>query len=158
MIANRMVESQPPTFRVTRITSQGDTVFSRFYPYEPVTTPDAAVDAAARRITENIRRASQGNVNVPVGYVRSRLFVPDHLGPITDLSVGDGSAIWIRREDSGEGPVVWEILDGSGRKRGFVRVPRELDIEWATLSDAWAVGGTQSGAPLITRFAVRASP
>ena len=122
----------PARFRVTRIGIDGDTLWAREYPYTPVRTPGAVVDAGVEQIVERLSRGR--GVRTPPRpaeierALRSGGHVPEGLPPVTATASGDDGTLWLRREETAAETVRWEVLDRNGVLQATLSLPARVTV------------------------------
>lgn len=156
------VRGTAPTFRVTRLTLAGDTIFSRAYPYVPRPIDPPSVDSLvfdwAERIAARLARFPIPEAPTAATlerWIRNELYLPDHLPPVSDAVLGRDGTIWLRREAQGGDAVDWLVLDYHGEPIGTVALPSRLTVMAADRDAVWGVEMDDLDVPYIVRYAVR---
>lgn len=147
VLVDRAVPEEPPaaTYRVTRVSLQGDTAWSVDVPYTPRGVDRDRVDSLVHRHTSETRSEAE---------VRDILFLPDHRPPVSDLVVGWDGTVWVAREEVPDEPRTWDVLDGTGRRIARVATPPGLRIDAASRSTVWAVETDALDVPYVVRYRV----
>ncbi len=142
------------TYRLTKVTISGDTVFSREHTYQPVMVSTAMREPILRELTENITGGGQIPRARIEEVVRESVKLPSFYPPVNAVLAGGDGTIWIQREDSGSETVLWDALDSSGVPLGTLRAPAGLRIGLASLQTLWGVTMHSLNVPAIHRYRV----
>ena len=146
-------------FAVTSIAPNGDTLWTRRYPFHARRTPETRVDSLVHlwvgvtvpRMWPNPRQAESG--------VRALLFLPAFLPTITAAVATSNGGIWLRREDHVSGTKSrWTVLDSDGVPAFTVEAPQLLRLFHADNDHAWGVIQDEDAVPYVVRFALRPGP
>lgn len=87
--------------------------------------------------------------------VRQGLQLPDFRPPITQLTVGSDSAIWMQLATGAGSPVTeWLVIDASGRQTTSVSGPPGVSILAASETHAWGVREDADGVPQVIRYRI----
>jgi hypothetical protein len=148
-------EPAPATFRVTKLDFEGDTIFSRPFPYTPVPVEAALVDSLVQEYAEQFTRGPMPGAASPTqaqGWVREALYVPSFHPPVSTVVIGMDGTLWLRREDVGAETIHWMILDSEGRTVGLVELDRGLTVMAATRDRIWGSLRDDLDVPYIVRY------
>jgi hypothetical protein len=151
------------TFRVTKQTFDGDTLFTRTFPYVPLPIGDVA-DSLARDFASGLQRLpDQMRGSAPtyehgVELARSTLHLPPHHPPVRGLTLGTDGTIWLAREDAGGDQLAWWVLDPNGEPIGTVMLPRGFQVMAADESHVWGAELDELDVPYLVRYGVRPGP
>ncbi len=109
----------PGTFRVARISIEGDTLFERAYPYTPISTPPGTVERyIEREVPEPLRER-----------FADRVWAPETIPPVSVLTTTQDGTIWLAREAEGQDSVAWWALDpATGDHLGTIHLPPGHEI------------------------------
>jgi hypothetical protein len=145
------------TFTVRKLDPSGRVLFARSYPYAPHELGEEMVDAAVGRHVEGLEAARMTRLPpASLGrMIRSALYRPRYLTPVTDVVVGRDGTIWLRREESGD-VVGWNVLDAGGRMIGTLTLPVRLNVQYADRTQLWALELDELDVPTLARFRVLA--
>lgn len=145
----------PATFRVTKRDFDGDTIFSRKFPYTPVPLEAALVDSL---VEEYAAQFTSGRMPVAAsateaqGWVRDALYIPPFHPPVSTVVIGMDGSLWLRREDVGGDTIPWLMLDSEGRATGLVELDRGLTVMTATRDRIWGSIQDDMDVPYIVRY------
>ena len=121
---------QASTFRVTKISVTGDTLFRRDVPYDPVPFPEALLSEAVVQIHE--RLAGRGQAPEP-DVIRAALreggHVPRFLVPVTEVASGIDGTLWLKREKTQAPRTEWQILGPDGVLKATVELGRNQSVK-----------------------------
>jgi hypothetical protein len=121
----RASNTNPSTFRVLRIGVEGDTIFARDYPYEPVPTPATLVsEIAAERAERLARDAPEVTADLVEGQLRSAGLVPATLEPVREVTTAADGTIWLELTSALQDSATWLVLDRDGDPIGSLELPR----------------------------------
>ena len=137
------------TFRVTRMTEHGDTLYSEAYLYDPIPIRPSDIDAAVEYL-----RGSGSEDRARERRIREALYIPDHRPTVTQVVIGTDGFVCLRREDSGANTVRWTVLNPTGQLSYSVELPASASVLSATRNAAWGVILDEEDVPSIVRYRV----
>jgi len=132
-----------PEFRVVAFRANGDTLFNRIYPYQPLSIPKAEKDSvvAARSRNPQFREAL------------AKAKLRENYPPLSRLVLGADETTWLELTTR-EAERTWQMLDARGAQAAQLKVPRNLRIIVATRSTIWATETDEDGLQHVVRFRV----
>ena len=137
------------TFRATVVSTWGDTVFSREYPFERTPIPKEVADSA---IEATARKWQASNPELAAA-IRKEAQVPPFYPPIQTVTNGRDGTIWIGLRETPEGrPYV--VLDATGRPYGTVLLPLRTVVRVADRRNIWAVESDENDVQSIVRYRI----
>lgn len=145
----RPVDEGTPGYRVTKMSSTGDTVYSRFYPVEPVLFEGPFKAEVIRATFE--RRDRLLRFRKEVEDVFSRF---PHLPTATRLAADGEGRVWVAREALEGEPLVWEVLDPQGNPIFRVRLPESARVRWAAGDHLWVSETDSLDVPYVVRYRI----
>lgn len=146
-----------PTFRVARVTFDGDTLWDRAYPYEPVPIDPAIPDSLVDGFAAGLNQAGFPGAPTPARaaeLARAALYVPAHYPPVTRAVVGRDGTIWLRREAADPQSAEWLVLDSDGEPIGRVTLPARTTVAVAERDRFWGWELDDLDVPYVVRYAV----
>lgn len=146
---DRSAESE---FQVTKLTSSGDTVFTRRFSYKPRRFSQSEINATVSSVSESLGRwfPSEGAARKAV---RSALYLPIYHRPATAVILGRDGTIWLREETTPDSDsVLWTVLDGTGNRIGELQLPTGTRVLEADSEFVWGSETTSLGVPYVVRF------
>jgi hypothetical protein len=105
-------QSGRPALVLTKITQEGDTVFSRQHRYRPVRLSAQRIQQEVNRLQAEAQRIGHGGIGARE--IEARLYRPAHLPTVTALVIATDGTVLIRREDRAGQTVDWSIFTPSG--------------------------------------------
>jgi hypothetical protein len=153
IVTPRVSEKSDNFFRVTLISADGDTTFSREYAYKPVPIPKQAFDSAVRVMVA--KGAAYGVRPEPHVLNQLRQRVPGDLPPVVSLFVSSDGRVWLALQ-SKKSPRTWLILGPKGEQIGSVAVPANITLLEARGFTAWGIERDEYDVDSIVRL--RLSP
>jgi hypothetical protein len=128
------------SFRVTRLSPTGDTIFSRSIGYRPVPVTRSDIDSAVEQLVAPLPREAVPELREAF---RKALYVPQQFPAITAAFIARDGRVWLRRDQK---PGVrldrWLVLDPRGRPISEVSLDRRFfpfeivaDVLWGILLD-----------------------
>jgi hypothetical protein len=149
------------TFRVSATRRVGDTIFSREFTYLPVPTTREVVRSVLERTPIYQNPGSSASASPPgvperEDALRGGDLVPSMLPPVTYLTVGQDSSIWLRREEAVDS-AVWNVLDPSGNAVGSLRLPSGQTVVAAKGDVIAAVELDDLDVPYVIRYRLHRS-
>ena len=150
--------ANPPSFRVTKLTFTGDTIFSREFAYEPRPLDRTMVDSIVRGIGEMFAARPRPGAPTPAraeALAREAIYAPAIHPPVSELVVGRDGSIWLRREDTGGEWVDWLVLSAEGEPVGIVAAPERLRVLAAERDRIWGMETDDLDVPYLVRYAVQ---
>ena len=142
-------------FRVTRLTAEGDTVFSRQYRYTPRAVPDSVNDRMAREIAKLSRLPNRIEA---LRAARRALDLPPFFSPIRYVVAGADGTVWLRREERPGPSDIWNVLDERGNVQAVVTVPKGTDLHYADKENVWGVVTDDLDIPYVVRYRIDRAP
>lgn len=151
--------ADPDTFRVTKLTLRGDTVFTRGYAYLPQPVGAALVDSLVEEIGRRFEEMAPrfGSAPAPgraMEMVRETLYRPDFHPPVSRLLLGRDGTVWLRREDLPGDSIDWTLLAPNGEPIGTVAVPKRVTVQAADRQHIWGMMRDELDVPYIVRYGV----
>jgi hypothetical protein len=108
-------------------------------PYSPIRLPHGAADSVTRAALTLAKEKSRAIESGMEGMIRSSLFLPAFLPPVSDAIVDAADAIWIRREDQGDNLARWDVVRRDGTVVGTAVLPAAASIRAAKFPLVWIV-------------------
>jgi hypothetical protein len=98
------------TFRVTKVSVTGATLFSREFSYQPIPVSEDVRQRIHDQIVDNIAASETQTPRARIEEaVRGALTLPAFHPPVSAVVPGGDGTIWIRREDAGVPSVSWDV-------------------------------------------------
>lgn len=137
-------------YRVTRIGTTGDTVWSVERAYEPMPADVAKQDSIVQAMAEQAESEE---------LVRDRLFLPPTMPPARAVFVGLDGRVWVARERADRmQPARWDLFAADGRLEAEVTVPGGVELEAADAAGVWGVETDELDVPYLVRFELSGGP
>ncbi|MGH7483864.1 MAG: hypothetical protein ACRELV_17075 [Longimicrobiales bacterium] len=127
-------EAAIDSFRVTRRTFAGDTLYSRVYRYVPEPLDPSSVENVIRERAaryEDPPFPTAPTVAQAAEWARATLVVPEFLPPVSEAVAGNDGTLWIARERA-DSATRWIVLSTTGQPLGSVDVPERVRVIHAT--------------------------
>ena len=140
-------EGNDATFTTHAIRANGDTIWTKTFKYAPRRAANDS-DSAIVSLTKVLERAGHNSASI-----RSALFVPEYLPPITGGFAGLDGSLWLRREGVGSS-VGYVVINAQGRLVAALTVASNLKLVAATSSYVWAVHLDRDDVPVVTRYRI----
>jgi hypothetical protein len=140
---------------VTKITADGDTVFRREIPYNPIPLPrqivDSVLDARAERYSnipffDSAREARQALDDV--------VFVPAFYPPVSGVRAGSDGMLWLKREAIAGPQARWDILSADGDPVAYVLLPSSTVIHESQGALVWATERDELDVTYVVRYRI----
>lgn len=141
-------------FKVSRVDTVGDTVFSRAFTYRPRRVTAAFMDSLVESHVENL--PASWDRSGWESAVRDALPDLDHHPPVTDYRVGEDGSVWLRLDQEDGGSASWLVVRPDGTAAGIVSLPGDAEIEWSADGVIWTVEEDELDVPWLVRY--RLSP
>ena len=136
-------------YRVTRISSTGDTNYSRTFDYVPIPVTQAAIDSLAARMAEAFASLPQQVLDV-----MPKPEPEKHFAPIRRVLLGRDGSAWLEEHSLIPGHH-WLVLDPDGEPGGRVTVPANFRLMAAEVGTIWGLEEDEDGLESIVRYRVR---
>lgn len=142
------------TFRLTKLSATGDTVFSKNLSYTP--TPidsrfvDSLVDAEARRA---VSRQMFSSFDAARREIRRSFHRPPHMPPVAQLIVGRDGSIWLRKPGPARG-ATWHVISADGGDLGEVEAPERFRLHVAQLGTIWGTEQDEFDVETVVRYEI----
>lgn len=121
------------TFKITLLTTSGDTIYARDFPYDPVpVTPQLADSARASELA----RARNGPPE-KLALIRSMTY-PGARSPFRDIVVGSDGTVWVERRTKESDAHSWMAIDKKGKPLGTLSLPGNVTLRAASGEYLWA--------------------
>jgi len=134
-----------PAFRVTAFRASGDTIYSRSYPFQPVSIPSGVKDSA---------RAARARGSQSQRDAAAKMPIPDSYPPVSRVLVGRDETTWLEVYGA-KGERVWQVLDARGSVIGRIGAPPPNTHFMVVSRDAvWAIETDGDGLQHVVRFRV----
>jgi hypothetical protein len=158
-VTRRSPEAQdPPAFTVTVWEIDGDTVFSRAFPYSPIPLRTAIVDSIIDAFAENVANsdflAGRATFDEAARWARESLYLPSYHPPVSSLVIGADGQLWLRAEELGEPVAKWRILSAGGDPVGAVDLPSGFTMLYARGMQVWGSEYDELDVPYIVRYRI----
>jgi hypothetical protein len=127
-------------FRVTRLTLEGDTVFSREYAYQPIAVSGSYRARVYAEIVNNVAASERQIPRSRIEEVVAKgLPLPAFHPPVSAFVAGSDGSLWLRREETESQSVSWDVLNAAGAPLGTLSAAAGLTFALANLEVVWAV-------------------
>jgi hypothetical protein len=134
-------------YEVLVVATNGDTVFTRKYPF---TASPVNPDLADARMESMFRAMGGGGRTSPEHIDTLRKLLVSHRSPfnppVQQVFVGRDGTIWLGAPADTSGQR-WTVLDAKGNPLGTLKTPRGVTIADADRSNIWAVESSRGSAP-----------
>lgn len=157
VVVERAAAARPDgaSFRVTRLSARGDTIFSRRYQYTPSPlSPAFRRTWAAEQGGELVAGRAGLNRREVIARIEEQLYVPPFRPPVTAAVVGRDGTVWLRREEGASDFVLWHVLNERGLIEASVRLPKKVYVHQASRSHFWGVTHDELDVPYVVRYRV----
>lgn len=153
------VTPEEASFRVSRVSLAGDTLFSREIRYTPEPIAPTLVDSLVRMRGKSMERIATRMPGAPTParaeeLAREALYLPAFHPPVSELLVGRDGSIWLQREVVDGDTANWLVLSANGGVAGTVSAPRRLRIMAAEERRIWGMETDELDVPYIVRYRV----
>jgi hypothetical protein len=147
---------------VTGLSMEGDTIFHRDLPYDPVPLEGATVDrmvtSLATRCKENQAPGGEIDSEGLRTLAREALYAPDYYPPVSQIVVGRDGTIWLRGVLPDSGRIDWRVLDPQGEPMGRFHLRAAFRIFVAEEDAVWGVQRDPSGVEYVRKFRILHEP
>ena len=139
------------TFTLTVRRGNGDTVFSRAYPFVPRAIPGTVADSAAAAAAMS-RRYTPEVISRLTAETRKQ--IPPIYPPVASIVLARDGTTWVRTTGAtGNDQAI--VLDAKGNVTGTVALKRTLDIVEADGNRVWAVDVDDDGLASVVVFTLK---
>lgn len=140
----------PAEYGVTRVNSEGDTLFHRRMAYGPRPVPNGYFD---RDIEESLDIPIVADRRAFADALREFLERARYFPPVARVKVGSDGTVWISGPDEG-GERTWLVLDPAGTTIGRFRLPAAFRVSDANRTEAWVVEKDALDIPYVARYEI----
>jgi hypothetical protein len=141
------------TYTATLIRADGDTVFTRTFPFS-----DRRMSAERRAtLVERLRIAPTAPPQAIAAAIRAqaRSRMPGANRPVTDFFVGPDGSMWLFRPfEVGRTLLAWTVIDSAGRDVGMVRLPQAGRALAGTATHVWGKRSDADGVASVVRYRI----
>jgi hypothetical protein len=141
-----------PTFTVTKLSAQGDTVFSRQIPYSRELLNDQQFVAALEEITQLPTRVRPGVV-VSMDDLRNNAYRPYYLPPVKSLTIASDGTIWLHRHTLAK-TSTYLVLGSDGNPIATTEVPKGQRVIESNGSTVWTLPIRQDEESIVSSYRI----
>lgn len=143
-------------FRVTKLSLDGDTVFSREHQVRAVRVIKEEVDSILDTRAESLGDHPFFNVTVARAreLAEASLYRPAFKPPITTMVLGRDGSIWLRQQPVADREVPWLILNSEGEAIGQVLLPVRTVLHVIDPPHIWGSTTDELDVPYLVRYQV----
>lgn len=144
------------TYRLTKLTFDGDTLFSRTYPYSPQPLTQAAADSAMEATLAPMLESGRmpWKPDQLKEWAKVSFYQPAYMPPVTDMKVGRDGHIWLRDQPAGES-VRWTILTPQGEPMGVTTLPAAFTLSQADGPLVWGYERDDLDVTYLVRYRIQ---
>ena len=156
VIVNRLVGETrvAPTFTVTKLSTMGDTIFSRNIAYSPRTLDNDTYSAVLERIRHPPVRPGT-SLDFDDGELRQSINRPKVLPPVDAVILSKDGRTWLRRETTSASPrVEYLILGPTGLPEAVVAIPSNERVVEADGKTAWTITRDADDVPILSVYRI----
>ena len=146
------INQRSSEYTLRAITPSGRRLFDRSFSYTPTPLPAEAIERQLDALLTSHIVEDFGSASAARTALRSALYQPPFLPPVTRVTAAADGTIWVQREDR-ESSRHWDVLSADGRLIKRVRGNTETEILEASGNVAWGVVSDGQQRRLV-RFAV----
>jgi hypothetical protein len=153
-------------YRVTRMTPEGQVLWSRRYPYERRPARPAIDQFVSFMVEFMGADAEKQGFSSPVAFrraVEEGLAGPEYLPPVSAAHAASDGSLWVRREAPGStiyhasaakvpGMVGWEVISADGQILGRTRLPIRFEALHAEADAIWGVLRDELGVVTVVKY------
>ncbi len=153
-LSARLTSRDEGVYSVSLLRSNGDTVFSRSYPFRGVPIPRSAIDSTLATYIPKAGAPSEGPADLPLRFqALARERMPSVYTPVQSLLLGLDNTIWLgMRPDSAGTRFV--ALDERGDEIGSVLIPPQSRVLQATARQMWLGVADADGLASLVRYRI----
>ena len=155
VFVDRTIRSGDPRFVVTRMAFGGDTLWSREYPFEPVTIAPSVVDSAVAAQADRAAGSGLMTRREAEAAIRDRLFRPPHYPAVRSVRLGRDGSVWLQMFERAPDSARWLVLREDGDILGEVELPERLRVITARQDEVWGMDLDELDVPYIVKYSVR---
>lgn len=161
LVLDRVVMDQAsePTFRISKLSFGGDTLWSRTFPFAPIPLSRAEVDSVLDARASAL--SDRGFMSVTHAEARSwasaSLFAPSYRPGAEAMLLGRDGGIWVSEGPRSPGTASWLILDAQGNAQGRVELPLDFTLLVADAENVWGVTTDEFDVPYLLRLRITRS-
>jgi hypothetical protein len=132
------------TFSVTAVDLNGDTIFSRLYPFEP--------DPISRAVADSIISVRAARLSGALAAAfRSDAYVPPAYPPILGLAAGWDGSIWLEMRGTGSHSL-YMVLDSAGNTLAELTYPAGIGLAGVGDSVMWGIVRDENDVQSVVRY------
>lgn len=156
IVQRRTSQEGPHEYRLVKLTTTGDTVFSRSYLYRPRPLDQATMDNRLDDVERAILKQSPAyNTVVRRDDLIKELYKPHHLPPVEQLLPAADGRVWLRRESVAGGKSVYIVLSPRGSQVGALELPLDERLIEADGQRLWTVKEDEDGVPSVRWYRIK---
>ncbi|MEX1183550.1 MAG: 6-bladed beta-propeller [Gemmatimonadota bacterium] len=120
------------SFSITRLSTEGDTLYHRVLGYSPTPYTAAAIDSL---------RSTLGDITIP-----------EYRTPVIAAHVGSDGTVLLLRDGETGADRRWLVIDSDGTPRGQAMLPASISIRWIGSDAIYAVERDSFDVPWLVRY------
>jgi hypothetical protein len=146
-------------FSIARFNENRDTIYRLRVEYPPVAVPASLIDslATARTGAGNGAGVPSHGPPLPPGYaahLREALSSYRYFPPVYRATLGADGEVWLELTPYGADTADWMLVDGDGRPRGIVRLPKHATVRWSAGDLVWVTELDELDVPTLVRYRI----
>lgn len=168
-------EGGDATFRVIRLSMDGDTIYERELRYVPRAFPNWYLEQVVHQASEiagsAVLRVGDGMALLRLGgdngiptaedktraesKIRDALDFPRFQPPVSEIVASRDGVVWLRGPIEEEGVSSWTVLDRAGGLVGTVSLPESTGLKLVDDDHFWATVWDDLGVPWVRHYALQ---
>ncbi len=144
---------QQAGYRVIAILPDGTARIDMVVPYDPI----PAAGWRERHLLQMQAETRERGGTVPRGELDAMMEAlsdRDHFPPVTDIVAGVDGSMWVRREETVDDAVAWDVFDRSGTLVAHLSTPKDVRLHSASLDEVWGVVTDSLDVPYVVGWEV----
>ncbi len=139
-----------PSYHLSRINLEGDTVVGRAVTYAAVDVTTADRDSIAASLT-SLAPTDEGYAR-SVRAIREGIPWPDQFPPLSAVVAGDDGSVWVQRHESHVAGRRWDVFNGDLEPAGTVVLPDDFNVKVVGLRSIYGVELDSLDVPWVVRY------
>lgn len=148
--------AEEASFRLSKLTFGGDTVWARDYPYTPQPAPAQVIDSVLSEVSAGMGASDFFDITEATArqWASETLYRPEFRPPVEKMLVARDGSIWLSLGPDDTGQDDWLLLDSAGEPVARTTLPSRIDVQLVDPPLVYATERDELDVPYLVRYRV----